>query len=681
MTSPEKPAAGEHGVELQRLDTEWVDYIRELMGKLPELPEEYVRQTETLIERGKSSGMTPEETADLEGRVTYLRSEVRSRKGAQHVEQHDTQHGEPTSRSERIKKAFSRARFRHTVRPEKEVGEPPVDYERPDFYERKRALRALKAEEQKVRDRTFTTQVERVRRMRTQDPAQKEEKRVRENNEEISKTERMRRLHILLRAGMYDRGRARRLMETHGDTVDVKMIRESGDGESIRVSKKELTDWFDSLLPHEKQRIYVIGRKKIDFKFNEKAFLEDYFKHYPRHRIEENDAAEEKSRKQKIIEAAIEGEKNFQKDQKELADALEVVALPMLRGVFKNLGKNVDVYLTSSNDDIAGGLDVAIDILKDDGTPELFSNGKPMRFVVDMTYARMRAKADKDFGRGRISAEAYGILQDRDKEMPSQLSNARAMKLFRTVVETLGSTMSTQTFDKNGPLKVPQEHVPRLIIGLDWEHAFSAIANWVESDDFEERYRKTGDARRIGLAIHNQMVGLRAAAFRHNKNNPNIRYLSELIGVLGFKTDRPSRRPSTDWSLTNIELLLTRGLFSRRKWIYNRFYHAALAQMEHDARAGGHVRGDITERKQDEGKGLSSLDTSGTRARPVPVTLPRTDTLERTAPPSQPSTPASSPEPDRSDKAIDPDELTNRRLDRLKMRALRADALAKKGEN
>lgn len=563
----------EHGVQipmqyedgLVRMDADQVKQVRDAMARLSDFPREYVDATEHLLAKAQEDGLSKPELADLEGRVLHIANRLETgqqEEGGTAVD----------SKSSRIRRAFNRARFRKGVQlAREEPVEPPKDYERPGDFERKRALGALKAESKKVKDRIRAEQIGRVHRMRTTDPRHKAEKRERENNEAIPKEERIRRLNILLRVGMYDRGRAERLMKSKGDTVEVRMTRESGKTETIKVPKSDIKNWFDSLLPHEQKRLYVIGRKRLDFKMD-------------RNREEYRGMTDEE----------FADEVEFQKGQKELADALEVVALPMLRGVFKNLGKNADVYLTSSNDDIAGGLDVAIDLLKADGTPETFSDGKPMRFVVDMTYARMRSKAKIDLARGRMSPEAYSILQDRDKEIPWQLSNARAMKLFRTVVETLGDTMSTQTFDKNGPLEKPQEHVPRLIIGLDWENAFSAISQWVEDDNFEEKYRHTTFSRSVERSIRNQLLGLQAVAARHNKDNPNIKYIDEIVQKIGFKRDRLRwKRASTDSSLSNIEGLLTRDLLSRSKWAYNRFYAAALAQVEYDARGGKHVRGDM----------------------------------------------------------------------------------------
>ncbi len=641
---------------LIRLDADQVGLVQEQMARIRDFPPEYIEETERLLAKARDEGLQKPELADLEGRVMHM---VRRLETAR---QSISPTGEDLvdSRSSRIRNAFSRARFKKgsvslpSIR--EEMVEQPKSYERPGDFERKLAVSALAIEEQKVKDRIRTEQIDRVERMRTTDPRQKEEKRRRENNESISKEERVRRLNILLRAGMYDRDRTERLMKSKDDVVEVQYTHASGKDEMVKVAKSDIKNWFKSLLPHEQKRLYVIGRKRFDFKFNEKAFLVDYFKQHPGHVIKKSDTDEEKIRKQKIIDTAIENEKTFQKEQKELADALEVVALPMLRGVFKNLGKKADIYLTSSNDDIAGGLDVAIDLLKDDGTPETFFDGMPMRFVVDMTYARMRSKVKKDLARGRICSESYGILQDREKEIPWQLSNARAMKLFRTVIEALSGTMSVQTFDKDGPLEKAQEHVPRLVIGLDWENAFSAISGWVKDDNFEEKYRHTTFSRSIERSVRNQLLGLHALVARHNKDNPNIKYIDQILQTIGFKKDRLRwQRASTDSSLTNIEDLLTRDLLPRRKWAYNRFYAAAIAQVEHDAREGHHVRGDMP----------ISLQSSAAPVRPQ-IHQP-----QREPDRMQPQT-ISSPQ-SVSDQSS-PEEIADRRLAKLKLRALRTDA-------
>lgn len=458
---------------------------------------------------------------------------------------------------------------------------------------REHALSSLTREESKEqkKNRLSAARGERIQRMRSPN-----ERRGEKTRDVPSLQERVRRINILLRAGAYDRNRFDKMPDTvHG------------------VPKSEIEAWLASLTEYERQRLYVLGRKKIDFKMEKKEYPE-------------------------LSDEEFEREKIFQKEQKELADALEIVAIPMLQAIFKKIGKNADVYLTSANDDIAGGLDVAIDLKKLDGSPYRFRDGSPMRFVVDMTYARMRDKISKDRMRGRISEDAYRILKDKDDDVPAELSNARAMKLFRTVVETLGEKMSTLTFDKKGALKKPQEHVPRLIIGLDWESAFSAIADWVEQgDEFEEKFQQSGLAERIAHSIENQLQGLHALAALDPKN-PNAEYLAQLIRTLDFRVDE--RRLTQDRSLENIDRLLTLDTEDPKQWQRNRLYRAALAQVAHGARRGARMRGDTVEksaRKEDDA--LTTLKGAREReTRPTTPAVPRTEpSLPKAKPREQPA--------------------------------------------
>ena len=434
-------------------------------------------------------------------------------------------------------------------------------------YQRERALGSLDEEGAKEKDRMLKVHGERVRRMRS-DEGRRKEKSQETAGDKISDSERIRRINILLRAGAYDRNRLRRLPEM----VTVNLTRTQGESEAVTIPRDgekgsySIKGLYESLLPHEQQRLYVIGRKKIDFKIRREDYPElsdDDFRRY----------------------------KKFQDEQKRLADALEVVSIPTIGAVFAAMGKNVDVYLTSSNDDIAGGLDIAVDFKNSDGTPMNFPDGKPMRLAIDVTYARMWNKVEKDLDRGRISKEAYEILRGTSEEVPEQLSNARAMKLFRTVVETLGGNMSTQTFDKQGPLKEQQSHVPRLIVGLDWENAFSSIANWVtQGEGFEENLKSSLLVRTISNSIKTQLVGLRELASR-SPDNPNIPYLDILVTQLdAHAAAKGSTMP--DDSLDNIDTLLSTLSGPTKAWQRKRLYDAALAQIEHDKSHGGHVRGD-----------------------------------------------------------------------------------------
>lgn len=462
------------------------------------------------------------------------------------------------------------------------------------WHVRENALRSLESEGQKPADRMSAARRERIQRMRSPE-ARRNEKRDRAKEENIDRSERVRRINILLRAGVYDRNRVKGLP----DVVKVPMTRRGPGDEPeehfIEIPRSDIDEWLAALEPYERQRLYVLGRKKIDFKMRRKD--------YPEKSDEE-----------------FEQEKAFQKEQKRLADALEIVALPMLRTVFRSLGHNVRVYLTSANDDIAGGLDVAIDFYNRKGKRLLFNDGTPMRFVVDMTYARMRNKVEIDLDRGRIAKGAYDILKGKNDEVPRELANARAMKLFRTVVETLGGTMSTLTFDKKGPLEKPQEHVPRLIVGLDWQSAFSAIAEWVEyGDDFPATFKNSDLARRIAQSIENQLKGLHSLAARFPQN-PNTPYLADLLTAMRFKVYEPRLGARGDKSLDNIDRLLTLDTETSEAWPRRRLERAALAQIAHDAGRGSRVRGDtayeVKSRKEEDDVKAQSDVTMGTSSSP-----------------------------------------------------------------
>lgn len=517
---------------------------------------------------------------------------------------------EEISRSKRVKSAYNPARFKasipqmppRTAHVETLTTEPGQEFRRsgPGWDERERALTNLEFEKRKRRDRLSKARAERIQRMRSPNERRGEKRLTPEalhNSLEanVDLSERARRINILLRAGVYDR----KDVSTLPDMVKVTRRDTSPDeagkviNNEIFVPKKDIEEWFNSLTSYEKKRLYVLGRKKIDFKFNEAEFLKDYFKRNAEHQILGSDSDEKKMRKQERIDSAVADAKTFQREQKELADALEFVAIPMLEAVFKSLGKKVEIYLTSANDDIAGGLDIAVELKKRDGSPHRFhGNGMPMRFVIDMTYARMKGKLQKDLDRGRISQDAFDILKGENRNVPSPLSNARAMKLFRSMVETIGGNMSIMTFGKRGPLPKPQEHVPRLILGLDWESAFSEIANWVEEgDSFGENFKDTPMARRITRSIESQLKGLHAMASR-SKDNPNTDYLAQILRTMDFTID-PAKGIADDRSLENIDNLLSADDAALDASLRKRLYEAALAQVEHDKKRGERVRGDM----------------------------------------------------------------------------------------
>jgi|GEM_PF-5007208 len=481
-----------------------------------------------------------------------------------------------------------------------------------DRYERERALNAVESEKEGSHDRFLKAHAERSRRMRSRlipsrsklFPSRIEEKNKEAGDAGIDMKERIRRIGILLRARAYDL----KWLERQPNVIDVEMRRSREPDESDsstaewyteHVRKKDIVEWLRSLSFPEFQRLYVLGRKRIDFKFNEKEFLRDYFERNPENRVQDEDSPEEKARKAAVIQEAIENEKLFQSEQKELADAFEVVGVPMLRAVFEMIGVKVDVYLAGHPDDIAGGLDIVVEFLNNDGTPKYFHDRKPMKLVVDVTYARMNRKAKIDLDRGRLSKEAYDILRGDSERVHATLSNARAMKMFRTVVETLGGTMSTQTFGKDKPLEESQEHVPRLIGGLDWANAFSAISNWVEfGDAFEERFRQTQLARRLMMSVNNQLVGLHALADRE-PHNPNVLYLSELIKEIGLE-GKTLEDVAYDQSLNNLDTLVTTKTEPLMTWQRERLYEAARAQIAHELRRGKRVRGDLAELPEEE---------------------------------------------------------------------------------
>jgi len=464
---------------------------------------------------------------------------------------------------------------------------------------RARALTAVRTEKEKgsKHDRLTTGHSERGRRARSSNDRRLEKL----ANGPVS--ERAWRLGVLLRSGAYDSNRFKMLPDMV--TVGMKRWQEPDrDGamapkkEMLEIAKNTLGQWLKELEPHERQRLYVIGRRKLEFRFDEDD--------YPQWKIKEGDTPDRQAWKK----AKMEGERRFQKEQKELADALEIVAIPMLKSAFAALGhKNVDVYLSGLPDDLAGGIDTIVEFKDSGGNQIYFSDGSPMVLVIDVTYARMRDKIPAEMKKGRISEDAQEILKGDSDKMDPELSSARATKLFRTLVETLGGTMSTQTFDKNGPLKTPREHVPRLIIGLDWDNAFSMIINWVEhGEEFASFFRSTGLARRIATSVRKQLAGLHAFA-ANDGNNPNIPHLAELLKEIGAE---PLRQLAYDDSLNNLDNLLTTdpGYGGKKRWkmderelkrlakrkrawrLRQRFYDAALAQVAHDRARGGRMRGD-----------------------------------------------------------------------------------------
>lgn len=489
---------------------------------------------------------------------------------------------------------------------------------------REHALESVR-KEKVAGNRIFKSHGERIRRMRSAP-----ERRKMKSEVEPSLSERVRRINILLRVGAYDRNRFAKLP----DIVPVRMKKKEGEGvteDMLEVPKSDLTDWLQSLAAHERQRLYVIGRKKFDFKFREEEFPECIVK----------DSDSEAVRAYKNTE--MERKRIFQEEQKELADALEVVAVPMLKGVFNALGKNVDVYLSGIPDDIAGGVDVIVEFKDEAGRQKTFADGSPLILVVDVTYARMRDKISKDLDRGRICDDAFDILKGGSERIDPALSNARAMKLFRSAVETLGGTMSTQTFGMDGPLEKPREHVARLIVGLDWDNAFSAISNWVaHGEDFENFFRDTWLARRIATSVRKQLSGLKALLSQSGENE-NTPYISELIAEVGTE---PLTRLATDHSLSNIDNLLTtdRGFSARKKrdmgeeelkyvarrkkaWrLRQQFLDAVLAQVAYNKIHGAHIRGDIgaPAKKARDTRRTVSMQTYSSG-----ITLPRVDELNR----------------------------------------------------
>lgn len=407
----------------------------------------------------------------------------------------------------------------------------------------------------------------------------------------IPAAERVRRINTLIRARVYDVNVIKKLPSV----VQVPMrqtITDPNTGiDSVQtvitpVSRETLLSWLNELTAPERQRLYVLGREKIDFKFRESE--------YPDLLPTEEDSDRERSIKaRKMAEMRI-----FQKEQKRLADALEVVAIPMLEGIFKRLGKNVHVYLESKNDDIAGGLDVAVDFLHKYGTPKTFHDGTPMRLSIDMTYARMKGKIMKDLDRHKICEAAVEELRDEQGEIPNALSNARAMKWFRTLVELLSSNMSTKTFDANAPLPSPQEHIARLILCLDWDNAFNATSHYVADEAFVDTFASDPLAYRIAKSIDTQLVGLlniaSKAASEDAKNvyaKENAVYLRELVQEIG-PVDIGPGRIIEDESLRNADNIVAVRQHPRFAWIQEKMLRAVRAQIAHSETHGGHRRGD-----------------------------------------------------------------------------------------
>lgn len=465
-----------------------------------------------------------------------------------------------------------------------------------DDYERERALSALDA---------HGDTIERVHRKRDalmrSSPERKKSKET--QAEGVPMSERTRRIRILLRSKAYDVNQVERMP----DVIEVptswprsgKSATENETIDTIPVRKEEILAWLQALAPHERQRLYTMGRRKLDFVFRESD--------YPHLVPSPLDTAQERAVKKEGMERM----RLFQEQQKRLADALEVVAVPMIRASLDALGKNTYVYLASSNDDIAGGVDIVVDMLDDAGNPKYFKDGTPMRFVVDVTYARMRSKIEIDVRRGRISRKAYAILGGNiaalDKppertpfgslvtEVDPVLSNARTMKLFRSMVETLGGTMSILTSDSHGSLQEPQRHIPRLILGLDWGNAFAAISNWIEKgDEFEPWFTDTQYAQVMGYAIQRQMQGLRSLVAR-SWGNPNAPYLQSLSAELGLPDTEKGeglKNARYDRSLKSLSSLADRQFGDWNENEADRLYRAAQAQVAHEAHGGVHKRGD-----------------------------------------------------------------------------------------
>ncbi len=442
-----------------------------------------------------------------------------------------------------------------------------------------------------------------------------------EARDELWVRERAWRLGILLRTGAYNSNRFKELPET----VPVTMKRwqePKGDekkkarDEEFEIPKSTLKQWLKDLEPHEQQRLYSIGRRKLEFRFDEN--------NYPKWQEKDGDTPEVKTRKK----LKMEGRQRFDKEQKELADALEIVAIPMLKGAFAALGhKNVDVYLSGLPDDLAGGIDTIVEFNDEAGNLKRYADDSPMVLVIDVTYARMKDKISAEMKKRRMSEDARSVLLGKSDKIDPTLSTARATKLFRSAVETFG-TMSTQTFDKHGPLPLEKyrEHVPRLIIGLDYDNAFSAIINWVakNDDEFEAFFRGTGLARRIATSVRRQLEGLYALAAADNQN-PNTPYLAELLYEVGGPD--PLQYLEIDRSLDNLDnLLMTRERYEKgrahskspkeltwwkKAWrLRQRFVEAVRTQVAYDKIHGSRQRGDraLTESPSNSQEALAAKE-------------------------------------------------------------------------
>lgn len=451
---------------------------------------------------------------------------------------------------------------------------------------RARALRTL-ASHETAATRIHNAHAERMRRMRSND-ARRNDKRMEYIGQgyyfDIPHEERVRRIHMLLRSGVYDTNRIPRLPEMVSipmtrTVIDARTGKSGVERYTETVPRSTLLQWFQALLPHEQQRLYVLGRERYDFVFRESD--------YPHLAPDPKDTPRERAEKQ----AALEKERLFQTEQKWLADGLEVVAIPLFKEIFTALGCATDVYLMSKNDDIAGGLDIGIDFKDTDGNPLRFPDGNPMRMTIDVTYARMKDKVSFDARRERICAQAVHILSGNKKnEVPNALGNARAMKMFRTVVDVIGGTMSTQTFDAHGPLIEPQHHIPRLVIGIDWENAFNAITEWaLDPHSFSDTFARNPLAQRIAQSIGTQLTGLNLIALRSSEHNPNSPYLRAILQTI---QQTPRTRGTIDESLRNIDDLVAPHTLRLHAWKKERMVAAAIAQVEYNKKGGGHRRGD-----------------------------------------------------------------------------------------
>lgn len=416
------------------------------------------------------------------------------------------------------------------------------------------------------------------------------------------------------------------------------------------VDEKTLTpeerDIWNAYTQDEKQyaRFYIAKRRRKEFVRKQ----EDD----PRFRILPEDSDTVRAQKT----ADFKAEQIFQAEQKELADAFEIIALPMLRAVLQKRlapqGLQARVYLTGVNDDYAGGLDVAVDILNADGSPKLGPDGKPMRLALDATYAMYRQALQSNVDeKKRFVKDIVPILKEDDEEVPEPLRNAVAMKLMRTLAEAKVQGMSTLSVNADGVFNARgQDHVPRLIMGLTWKNTFSEMATWANiltrhvnaipadaadpaqayenalvtaEEEYENTFANSLLANRLSHMFDEQLRGLDAFLGDENGDTSvsgdphnNRPHIHALIDVLGAPPDGAMQQ---DQSLQTVAGLLGQPMGEdglkgwqkgkmKREW-QGRFWDAARVQATYWAEHG------VPQRKDGVGPRREAPETNSVRTK------------------------------------------------------------------